>query len=232
MSDERTTPPGEDAPIAAEYVLGVLSAAERRAVQARLASEPALRTEIEYWEQRLGPLAAELQPRDAPPQVWAKIEAFIAADRRRGTVWQNLPFWRWAAIGSAAIAAASLAALVYLARIEPASAPLIAKLESSGGGAGFLVAIDPGGNGLTVFPAAASDVDQHALELWLIAPGGQPRSLGLIEAARPVHVRVPAGLIERVVPQSTLAVSVEPPGGSPTGLPTGPVVASGKLTKL
>jgi anti-sigma-K factor RskA len=121
---------------------------------------------------------------------------------------------------------------VYLARIQPANAPLVAKLESSGGGAGFLVAIDPGGSGLTVVPAAASDVDQHALELWLIAPGEQPRSLGLIEAARPIHVRVPAGLIGRVAPQSSLAVSLEPPGGSPTGLPTGPVVASGKLTKL
>jgi anti-sigma-K factor RskA len=231
MSDEPTTQPDGDAPIAAEYVLGVLSAAERRAVQARLASEPALRAEIEYWEQRLGPLAAELQPREASPQVWAKIEAFIATDRRRGTVWQNLPFWRWAAIGSAAIAAASLAAVVYLAPIQPATAPLVAKLESSGGSAGFLVAIDPGGS-LTVVPAAASDVDQHALELWLIAPGEQPRSLGLIEATHPVRVRLPAGLVERLAPQSTLAVSLEPPGGSPTGLPTGPVVASGKLTKL
>jgi anti-sigma-K factor RskA len=232
MSDELTPQPDADAPIAAEYVLGVLSAAERRAVQARLASEPALRAEIEYWEQRLGPLAAELQPREASPHVWAKIEASIAADRRRATVWQNLPFWRWAAIGSAAIAAASLAAVVYLARIQPATAPLVAKLESSGGSAGFLVAIDSGGSSLTVVPAAASDVDQHALELWLIAPGEQPRSLGLIEATRPVRVRLPAGLVERLAPQSTLAVSLEPPGGSPTGLPTGPVVASGKLTKL
>jgi anti-sigma-K factor RskA len=38
--------------------------------------------------------------------------------------------------------------------------------------------------------------------------------------------------MQRVAAQATLAVSVEPPGGSPTGLPTGPVIASGKLTKL
>jgi len=29
-----------------------------------------------------------------------------------------------------------------------------------------------------------------------------------------------------------LAVSLEPPGGSTTGLPTGPVIATGKLTSL
>jgi anti-sigma-K factor RskA len=33
-------------------------------------------------------------------------------------------------------------------------------------------------------------------------------------------------------PDATLAVSLEPPGGSPTGQPTGPVIASGKLTNL
>ena len=233
MSDEHTIESGDGALIAAEYVLGVLSAAERRAVQVRLARDPALRAEIDYWEQRLGPLAAELEPLDPSPQVWGKIEALIAADRRRSTtLWQNLPFWRWAAIGSAALAAASLALLVYFGPLQRANAPLIAKLESSGGGAGFLVSIDPGGGGLTVFPAVAPDVNQRALELWLIAPGEPPRSLGLIEAARPIHVRVPAALVERVAPQSTLAVSLEPLGGSPTGLPTGPVVASGKLTKL
>jgi len=236
MSDEPTTQSGDGTLIAAEYVLGVLSAAERSAVQARLAREPALRAEVEYWEQRLGTLASELAPVDPRPQVWAKIEAAIAAEPRRRTLWQNLPFWRWTAIGSAAIAAASvaasLAAFVYLARIQPAEAPLIAKLESNGGGAGFLVAVDAGGGGLSVIPAALPDINARALELWLIAPGEQPRSLGLIEAARPVHVSVPADLIQRVTPQSTLAVSVEPPGGSPTGLPTGPVIASGKLTKL
>jgi anti-sigma-K factor RskA len=212
-------------------VLGVLSAAERRAVQARIGQEPALRAEIEYWEQRLGPLASELEPIDPRPRVWAKIEAALAADARQSTLWQNLPFWRWAAIGSAVFAAASLT-LVYFARIPSPNAPLVARLESSGGGAGFVVAIDSGGGGLTVVPAALSDVNQRALELWLIAPGEQPRSLGLIEAARAVHIGVPAELTQRVTPQATLAVSLEPLGGSPTGLPTGPVIASGKLTKL
>lgn len=230
MSDEPTS--GAGTLVAAEYVLGVLSAEERRAVQARIAREPALRAEIEYWEQRLGPLASELEAIDPPPQVWPKIEAALAADAHRGTLWQNLPFWRWAAIGSAAVAAASIAAFVYVARIQSANVPLVAKLESNGGGAGFVVAIDTGSGGLTIVPAALADVSQRALELWLIVPGEQPRSLGLIEAGRAVHIDVPADLLSRVAPQSTLAISLEPLGGSPTGLPTGPVIASGKLTKL
>src|SRR5262249_60235220 len=117
MSDE--TKPGDGAPIAAEYVLGVLSAAERHAVQARIAREPALREEIEYWEQRLGPLASELEPVDPPLRVWAKIDAALVADARQGTLWQNLPFWRWAAIGSAAFAAASLGGVSFVLVSRP-----------------------------------------------------------------------------------------------------------------
>src|SRR5579859_1696202 len=232
MSDEQIIGSGDPALVAGEYVLGVLNASERRAFEARLTREPALRAEVEYWEQRLGALAAEVRPIDPPPQVWAKIEAKLDAQTQARGVWRNLPFWRWAALGSAAVAAASLLALVYPARLQPPSAPLVAKLEENSGRPNFIVSIDSAGRGLTVVPAALSDVNQRALELWLIAPGEQPRSLGLIDAGRPVHISVPADMIGRVTPRATLAVSLEPPGGSPTGLPTGPVIASGKLTKL
>jgi anti-sigma-K factor RskA len=32
--------------------------------------------------------------------------------------------------------------------------------------------------------------------------------------------------------RTTLAVSLEPPGGSPTGQPTGPVIATGELKPI
>jgi len=232
MSDEHTTGSGDGAPVAGEYVLGVLSAAERRAFEARLAQDPALRAEVEYWEQRLGGLASEVKPIDPPPHVWINIESALAAQPAKTGLWQNLLFWRWAAIGSAAVAAASLAALAYLARLPTANEPLVAKLEASGGPARFVAAIVSGGRGLTIVPASLPDLDRRVLELWLIAPGDHPRSLGLIEPGRPVHISLPAELIPRVAPDATLAVSLEPLGGSPTGLPTGPVIASGKLTNL
>jgi anti-sigma-K factor RskA len=77
-----------------------------------------------------------------------------------------------------------------------------------------------------------TELNQRVLELWLIAPGGKPRSLGLIEAGRAIHINLPADLIGHVAADTTLAVSLEPPGGSPTGQPTGPVIANGKLTNL
>jgi anti-sigma-K factor RskA len=232
MSDEHPTETGDPTLVAGEYVLGVLSASERRAFEVRLAREPALRREVDYWEQRLGALGFEINPVDPPPRVWTNIEAALAARTGAGRLWHNLSLWRWTAIGSAAVAAASLAALVYIARAPAPNAPLIAKLDVAGGQAGFIAAIDSGRGGLTIVPAAGLDLNQRVLELWLIAPGDQPRSLGLIEPGRAVHINLPATLQQRLTAEAKLAVSIEPPGGSPTGLPTGPVVASGKLTNL
>ena len=79
---------------------------------------------------------------------------------------------------------------------------------------------------------AASLPKREVSRLVMIAPGDKPRSLGLIEAGRPVQINLPAELMQRIAANATLAVSLEPPGGSPTGQPTGPVIANGKLTNL
>ena len=107
MSDEHATGSGDGPPVAGEYVLGVLNAAERRAFEARMAQDPALRSEVEYWERRLGVLASELKPIDPPPRVWANIESALSARPVQSGFWHHLPFWRWAAIGSAAVAVCS-----------------------------------------------------------------------------------------------------------------------------
>lgn len=234
MSDEHTIG-HEGTPLAAEYVLGVLSAQERRDFELRIKREPALAAEVEFWEQRLGVLASEVKSVEPPPQVWARIQAALAVSDRtagRGSIWTNLAFWRWAAIGSATVAAASLAALAYVGRSPDPKQALTAKLDVSGGQAGFIAAIDPGHTGLTIIPASVTNLNQRVLELWLIAPGDKPRSLGLIEPGRAVHIKLPTELMGRITADATLAVSLEPPGGSPTQLPTGPVIANGKLTNL
>ena len=70
-------------------------------------------------------------------------------------------------------------------------------------------------------------------ELWLIVPGKDPRALGVFEADEAGGACHPgAAHGRRHHAGSALAVSLEPPGGSPTGQPTGPVIAVGKLTKL
>jgi anti-sigma-K factor RskA len=109
---------------------------------------------------------------------------------------------------------------------------MLATLGASNGQPTFVAAVNAGGTSLLVVPAALLTADPRAMELWLIPAGDKPHSLGLIEPGRPVHLDVPRELAGRLTADAALAVSMEPPGGSPTGQPTGPVVASGKLTSL
>jgi anti-sigma-K factor RskA len=74
-----------------------------------------------------------------------------------------------------------------------------------------------------VAPAAGKD-----LQLWALAPGAtKPVSLGVLPRSGS-FVTSDAGLPH---PHLLLLVSLEPKGGSPTGLPTGPVLFGGELTR-
>jgi anti-sigma-K factor RskA len=66
----------------------------------------------------------------------------------------------------------------------------------------------------------------------MLPQGQNPRSLGLIPASGIGRVRlpVPAGTALQNIP--ALAVSLEPAGGSPTGLPTGPVLYTGAVQQI
>jgi anti-sigma-K factor RskA len=222
--------------IAAEYVLGVLDATQRRAAERRIGRDAAFAREVAFWEERLGGLSAAV-PEVAPPRgVWSRIEAALgrarASAQTRVGLWQNVRFWRGFALGASALAAAALAALIYVGPIAAPSVPLVARLDAEGGQAGFVAAVDSGHGNLTIVPAALLGAEQKSLELWLIPPGDKPHSLGLIDPSRPVTIKVPRDLLARVSDEAVLAVSLEPEGGSPTGQPTGPVIANGKLAQL
>jgi anti-sigma-K factor RskA len=238
--DDHIAPEDEQKLVAAEYVLGVLDMTERRIVARQIERLPVLAREVEDWEQRLGGLADGVVPVEPPVQSWDRIEAAIAPPGTKPArpaepgLWQSLVFWRTFAIGSAALAAASVAALTYVGLTPPPTTqtPMIATLGQESGQPGFVAAVGADGRSLTIVPAALLTSDQRSMELWLIPPGDRPHSLGLIARGQPVRLIVPAELAGRLTPDAVLAVSLEPQGGSPSGQPTGPVIANGKLTSL
>ena len=235
MSDDDTINPADRGKlIAAEYVLGVLGADERREVERRLAQDPALASEVAFWEERLGVLADAVTPVTPPQHTWSRIEAAIpaAAAARPTSLWQSLTFWRGFGIASATLAAASIAAFAYFGFVPAARPPLMATLAGSRGQPNFVAAVTATGDTLVVVPATLLTNDPRAIELWLILPNQRLRSLGLIQPGEPIRLTIPPDLAGHLTADATLAVSLEPPGGSPTGQPTGPVIASGKLTSL
>jgi len=215
-------------------VLGVLGAEERREIERRLPHEPALAAEVAFWEERLGVLADAVAPVAPPQRTWSQIEAAIQSPEtaRPTSLWQSLAFWRGFGVASATLAAASIAALVYIGLVPATRAPLMATLSGRGGQPNVVATVT--GNNLLVVPASLLTNDPRAIELWLILPepGQRPHSLGLIEPGQAMRLEIPPDLTARLTPEATLAISLEPPGGSPTGQPTGPVIASGKLTSM
>jgi anti-sigma-K factor RskA len=67
-----------------------------------------------------------------------------------------------------------------------------------------------------------------------MVPGGEqkPVSLGLINTAPTQELAIPQELARVINTAWGLAMSVEPEGGSPTGLPTGPVIFKGQRIGL
>ena len=111
-----------------------------------------------------------------------------------------------------------------------AAAQYVALLQSGTGSPAFILTVDAATRNFTVRKVGAQPEVGKSYELWIVSDKLQrPRSLGVIGSgdftARPVL----SGYDAEIVNQATFAVSVEPPGGSPSGAPTGPVVFSGKL---
>ena len=221
--------------LAASYAAGTLRGPARRRFEVLLPAHPALRAATREWQERLMPLTAALPSETPPARVWQRIEARLdgtvaTAPVPRVPLGSRLAFWRGLA-GFASIAALSLAVLLASpASVQP---PILVVLSSTAPGAGaaapasFVASISGDGRAVVTRPLTQVALQpDRALELWAAAGAGAPRSLGLISASGASVVR------KAVLPPGTdhLAVSLEPPGGSPTGAPTGPVLYVGKLT--
>jgi len=136
---------------------------------------------------------------------------------------RRVRFWQAATVGALAIAA-SLAAFMLVRPPEPTR---VAVLTPMAGATPVLLATVERGGALTIRPSGRITVPtDRDLELWALARGEtRPRSLGVLPAEG-------KHLTANLAPDTQLLVSLEPRGGSPTGLPTGPVLYGGTLTGL
>jgi anti-sigma-K factor RskA len=229
MSDV-TAPVPEDDLLAAELALGVLAGVERASAENRAAREPSFSAMVASWEERLAPWTAEISEMPAPPHIWERIAAALPAEKQNSGWWHNLAFWRGLSLATGALAAACIGALIYLGN-APQHSPLTASIDGEGR-RHFVATVDMTTHSVAVMPASYSPDATREPELWLIPADGKPRPLGMLRADRAVMIKMPADLAALTVGNAVLAVSLEPPGGSSTGQPTGPVIATGKLTSL
>lgn len=239
-----TAPHDDDDILAGEYLLGLLEGPERAAAEARTAADPAFAERVDLWATRLAPMLTGL-PTEPPASVWQAISARLAANDDEAPARANISArrWRLATIGVTAVAASL--ALVLVTQPEPAPMPqaptvaaapqpqavLVASLQDEKTASAVTIAVADAGAQLLVTPVRLP-AGGRAPELWIIPGDGRPRSLGVIPAAAPVRVAVPAHHRAHIHTGATFAISLEPVGGSPTGAPTGPIAASGKISRV
>ncbi|MCC5959420.1 MAG: anti-sigma factor [Rhodobacteraceae bacterium] len=214
------TPIPDDDVLAAEYVLGLLDGDDWQAAKARCAVDGSFAQLVQAWEARLAPLNELYENADAPdlmPQIEAQL--FPAPQQR------SRKSWLWGLLSGTAVAAAiGVAILVFVPAAPPTGPVLQAELVATDRELVLQARFDVAATELRVTlrgQDAGADLDY---ELWVIDETEVPRSLGVVRAA---ELALPAELAQGQV----LAISLEPAGGSPTGLPTGDVLAVAELSE-
>lgn len=228
---------------AAEYVLGTLTAEERARFASRLAGDAGLREAMRQWRDRLAALDETAMPEAPPVEVWRAIERATRGERAASpaaeivsnvvTLRRRLAVWRGAALGAGALAA-GLAAIVVLDRLsvarEPEGGRYVAVVDTGGHEPALIAEVDTHTGIIRIRSLAAETPSGQSLELWHVAEGQAPRSLGLLEAGADAQTIQDAAIAAPAA--GVIAVSVEPRGGSPSGAPTGEIVYSGQLVPM
>lgn len=243
MTDDRAFS-GEASNLAAEYALGVLAGDELRRARQLARTDPNFRAEVARWSGRLAPMLDEIAAAPPPAAAWTAIQDRLGGGDDGNVVQlrRSATRWRGIAVAMSAIAAC-LAIFIVVRPIPPAQAPvevhrpapaepMLAMLGEDGKGTKVVASWDPSAQRLVLAVTGDMPPDpRHSHELWVIPADGKPRSLGTMGTTRQMHMQLADALAQLLQQGATIAISVEPPGGSPTGAPTGPVVASGALTK-
>ena len=217
----RLTPEARDA-LASEYVLGTLRGGARRRFEALARADRATAEAVARWEAKLTPLAERVASVEPPARVWKQIEARIG-----GAKPESLGVWRALALLSSGLAAILVVAFLWLSP-QREGEPYVAVLTASDAVPRMVVSLDARGEVYVRMLKPWANVEDKALELWAVPKNGAPRSLGLVRNDRDTRLRL-ASADARLVALNAFAVSLEPPGGSPTGKPTGPVLCSGAI---
>ena len=233
MTDDPHGPDGAptDDTSAAELALGLLDGEQRAAALRRVIAEPGYARAVEGWRVRFAQLFDLWPEVEAPEGLVDRIDAGLGgpvAVRRLRFPWPAL------AIASSAVAAALLvfvavrptplapAPVVVAARPGPL---LVASMDAK---AAPVPAVFDAAADLLRIASGPETPAARVAQLWVIGGDGVPHALALLGRQAQV-VTLSAADRARIAAGATLAISIEPLGGSPTGLPTGPVVAKGVL---
>lgn len=211
--------------LAREYVLGTLHGRARARFERVLSSSLGARRSVIDWERRLVPLINyAVTPVTPADEIWPRIAGSLGiADK--GKVRRGAGLWRAMAAGFALLALV-FGSLYLTQQIEVERARYVTVVSDGDTGPVWLLQVfaetgELQANAIVDIPTPPG----KSYELWMLPDDGTaPVSLGLIRGTGETRLPLTAGMLTILSETSTLAISLEPAGGSPTGAPTGPVI--------
>ncbi|MNR76150.1 Anti-sigma-K factor rskA [compost metagenome] len=221
--------------LAGEYVLGTLSAAQRKEVERRLPFEPALQHAVAQWEQRLMPLTAIPEPQELPAQLWPRIAKSIQpATRALESGWKKL--WNdvrlWRVLSASSMAAAVLLGVLMMTRpVATETKFMVVLVDPKGQTPGWIVQAKMGQQ-IQLQPLGQETVPANkSLQFWTKGDDWKgPVSLGLVSPGK--NATYTLNHLPPMQANQLFEITLEPEAGSPIGRPTGPILYIGRAVKM
>ena len=212
-----------------EYLLGTLRGAARRRFARALEQEPGVAGRLKYWEQLMAIDYPGIAPVRPDGGTWQRISRTLNLEGARVRPAASGGRWRRFAFAAGLIVLIAVAVPLLRGPGTP-TFDSVATLQGPAPGAHVTVLLsrDRGRLRLAASSPAQSGAD-HSFELWLIADANSAPQPVAVFTALDAELPVPAAIRPSLVAGATLAISLEPPGGSPQAGPTGPVVLSGRI---
>lgn len=218
-----------------EVALGLASDAEIARIEALAARDPSLATRLDRARARYAPLDDTAETVPLPDGFWDRLRARLDAPETAATTAAGgtvvdlaaarLRRWRSAAIGGLA-AAAIMAAMLGWTLVSPPDPAVIAVLLDDRGEAIALVE-GQADNTTRITLLERPDVPRdQVMQVWTKPDAdGPPVSLGLLASGRSLTLDVEG--LPAPNARQLYEITFEPQGGSPTNLPTGPILGKG-----
>jgi anti-sigma-K factor RskA len=233
-SDQSKGGRSRDEVLAGEYVLGVLSFKDRQVVEDRMRVDRPFAAIVSRWEANLSTFNDDYDVVTPSQETFKQVEARLfgtpqKAGPQGAGLWNSVVFWRSFTAASLIVTAAALSLTFATVAPPRPGAPLVAELSAPASQVNLLASYEAQTGRMRIIPVAAGKPEEKSLELWVIPGDGTPRSLGIFAAGKggDGELIIPVEMRSSIGEGTTFAVSLEPFGGSRTGAPTGPVVASG-----